>query len=653
MKRLLHAACVLLSISLVACGGGGGGNGGGGQPVTPSSVTLDTPSILFVASAAQPSPSATVTMSFTRPAWVVGTPTDVDVPTWLDIGTTGQTTLSPVTFILGVKNTGSPLAQGQYSTVLRFATANKDGSDFASKDLPVTLVVAHLLAAAQSQLVVVQGQDPAVARTSLALTANGVNWTARSDSAWLGIDQSTGSGSATLTANVLDSSLAPGSHVAKVTVTDVDHHVDVSVDIALQVDPRQQVVRTPGVALTSIANQQVLSATVAVADTAGLASTWSAASDQSWLTVDTPSGSVATALAFHADPTGLADGMHYATVNVASTTAGVAGTSHVSVGLWIDHGVTAPASLYATRREPHSTEAGYGVLIGDPIRPYVYESLGDDEIDVFNVYTGAMVGHVSLAGAGLASMTMAPDGSVLLAADQFGGRLFPIDPSTLTVGAPLGGIVPVDFNFRMTAGFVGTRLVLATDRQQLFDASTGALLRDFGSTVASSFDFMGWPALSHDGRTLLIQEAGLEPHTLTSYSISADGAFQVAQLQQVTEPGFGFGYGVAFGADDSILVSVSNGGDAYYFGNLFQPATIGGTEGPQISGLAVRRDGGFFVAANDGNGNGIVESFDRAALPLGTVYSGASGGFVGGLQLSGDQRRLVVDGGDLYFVQLP
>ncbi len=649
MNRLLRAVCALLLFSLVACGGGGGGGGGGGQS---AQLTLDKSSIMLVANSAQPSPSANVVMSFNTGEWAVGVPAGSVLPSWLYVKATGQASASPVTFGVGLTDSGLQLGQGQYSTVVRFVTTDSNGNGLASKDLPVTLVVAHQLTAGQSQLVVAQGQDPSTVHTPLTLTASGVNWTARSDSAWLSIDQSSGSGSATLAAQVLDSTLALGSHVARVTVTDVDHHIDTSVDITLQVDPRMQVVRTPGVAFTAIANQQVLSATVAVADTAGLASTWSAASDQSWLTVDTPSGSSATALAFHSDPTGLADGMHYATVSVTSTTAGAPGTNHVRVGLWVDRSVTAPASTYATGRSPNSTSAGYGVLVADPIRPYLYSSEGDDQIDVYNVYTGSVVGHVILPGAGFASMTMAPDGSVLLAADQSGGRLFPIDPSTLAVGTPFSGIVPVDFNFRMTAGFVGTRLVLATNRQQIFDAATGALLRDFANVGGFYMESLSWPALSHDGRTLVMQQAGLEPHALASYSISADGAFQVALLQQqAEETGFGFGDGAAFGADDAILVSLSDGGDSCYFGDLSRPASISGTSGPENSGLAIRRDGGFFVAERDAGGNALVESFDHAALPLGTVFS--TNFSIDGLQLSGDQRRLVVENVEIMFVQLP
>jgi hypothetical protein len=497
----------------------------------------------------------------------------------------------------------------------------------------------------------VQGQDPAAAATTLALTANGVNWTAHSDSAWLGIDQASGSGSATLTARVLDSTLAPGAHTATVTVTDVDHHVDTSVSVNLQVDPRMLVVRTPGVALTSLANAQVLSASVPVADTAGLPGSWQATSDQGWLVLDTSTGTTGSSLAFHADPTGLADGMHYASLAVTPATTGVGGSARVRVGLYVDRTLAAQSTVFTSRRSQRAS-AGYGVMVADPVRPFVYQSLGDDEIDVYNVYTGALVQAISVPGAGFASMAMAPDGSVLLAADQSGGRLFPIDPDTLTIGSALTGIVASDFNFHMTAGFVGSRLVVVTNHLQMFDASSGALLKDFGTAAGMEVDVTGLPILSHDGRSLALQWTGFEPHDLTRYAVAADGSFDVLFLKNALEPGFGFGDGAVFLADDSLLVTQSDGGDAYYSG-LGVPGMIGGTASPATFGLAARRDGGFYDRAFDQSGNTVIQSFDRSVLPLGIASTLAPGTILVGIQVSGDQRRLVLEGNGLTFIQLP
>ena len=648
MIRLSHAVCGLLLSSLVACGGGGGGSA-----PAPASVSLDTSSVVLVSTPAQPLPAANVAVTFNRAGVVAGMPVGTDKPAWLDITTAGGTT-SPVTVVVAANAFATPqLAQGQYSTVVRFVTGNVDGSDLATKDLPVTLVIAHRVAPAQSQLVIVQGQDPSAASTTLALTANGVNWTARSDSAWLGLDQASGSGSANLTAHLLDSTLAPGAHTALVTVTDVDHHIDVVATVRLQVDPRALVVRNPGVALTSIANRQVLSAALPVTDTAGLPSTWTATADQSWLTVDTPAGPAGSSLALHADPTGLADGMHYATLTVTPTTAGVAGSGRVRVGLYIDRSLTAPASAFAPRRDPVTASAGYGVLVADPVRPYVYLSAGDDEIDVYNVYSGALVRGITLPGAGFASMAMAPDGAVLLAADQAGGRLFPIDPDSLTIGSAVpGAIVTPDFNFRMTAGEVGGRLVVATSQFRLFDATTGVLLSDFSGTVTLDPFFMGLPIMSHDGRSLAMQETGLEPHTLIRFAIANDGSYNGLLLKSATEPGFGFGYGGVFLADDSLLVTQSNDGDAVYSG-LGVRSVIGGTTSPIDRGLATRRDGGFYDRAYDGNGNTVIEAFDRSAQPLAAVLTLSPGGAVGELQVSGDQQRLVMVGSSLGFTALP
>ena len=651
MNRLLHAVCALLSMSLVACGGGGGGGGGSTPP--PSSVSLDSSSVLLVSTPAQPLPSANVAVTFNRAGVVVGMPAGTDKPAWLDITTAGGTT-SPVTVTLAADTYATPqLAQGQYSTVVRFVGGNVDGSDLATKDLPLTLVVAHRVVPAQSQLVVTQGQDPAAASTTLALTANGVNWTARSDSAWLGIDQANGSGSATLTARLLDPALATGAHTAKITVTDVDHHIDAVATVQLQVDPRVLLVRTPGVALTSIASRQVLSATVPVTDTAGLPSAWAAASDQGWLTVDTPAGTAGSSIAFHADPTGLADGLHYATLSVTPTTAGVAGSGHVRVGLYIDRSLTAPASAIAPRRDSATAPAGYGALVADPIRPYVYLSVGDAEIDVFNVYSGALVRGITLPGAGFASLAMAPDGAVLLAADQAGGRLFPVDPDSLTVGPAVpGAIVAHDFNFRMTAGEIGGRLVVATSQFQLFDATTGVLLRDFSGSVTLDPFFMGLPILSHDGRSLAMQETGLEPHSLVRFAIANDGSYDVLPLASATEPGFGFGYGGVYLADDSLLVTQSDGGDAYYDG-LGAPGVIGGPTSPIDRALATRRDGGFYDRAYDSTGTLVIESFDRTARPLAPVLTLSGGGAVGAIQVSGDQQRLALLSYSLGFTTLP
>ena len=73
----------------------------------------------------------------------------------------------------------------------------------------------------------------------------------------------------------------------------------------------------------------------------------------------------------------------------------------------------------------------------DPIRPYAYVH-DVTNLDIYNVYTAGLVGHLSALGTSLGTMTISTDGSTLYVVEQY-SRDHPREPEHADCGQAVGG----------------------------------------------------------------------------------------------------------------------------------------------------------------------------------------------------------------------
>lgn len=160
-----------------------------------------------------------------------------------------------------------------------------------------------------------------------------------------------------------------------------------------------------GIAFTSLPSYSRLTQTVTImAGNRAAPVEWSASSDQSWLSV-TPLSDGELKLA--ADPAGLAaDALYYATVSVAQTSGeDQFAPASIRVALWVGSQDAAASATLPTNASK---------MVADPLRPYVYVN-GGSSIEIYNIYTQALVDSIPIALSGNEQLRVSTDGSFLFA----------------------------------------------------------------------------------------------------------------------------------------------------------------------------------------------------------------------------------------------
>ncbi|MCE9657312.1 MAG: hypothetical protein K8R60_02055 [Burkholderiales bacterium] len=640
MRLIRHLfLAVMLPLLLSSCGGGGGGGGSG------NSISLNASSVSLVAGTTTGGDVTTqiVQVTFKGAGVVIGTLPGQTVPPWLSV-TAGALDGNVVPISITADATG--FGPGNYPMTLRFVTGNSDGSDLAIRDLPVTLtVVPGISPATVASDGVVAG--PAV-QTTITVSAGSINWVASTSAPWITLDRSTGTGTSDIVVSLAPGAMAVGDYTGTVTIQDTLSHASQVIPVSFGLDARRLLVRRPGVGLSLVGTQSRLSSSITVTDNGRVATGWSASADQAWLVLDKSQGVTDDSLGFTADVTGLGEGMHYARVTISPRNEpAVANTVVVRVGLYVNRAGPFVANLTTGIRVIAPTPHFSIGFTADPIRPYFYHSQSDGQIDIYDAYTAARVGAITIPGAVPGAMTTSLDGSRLFVSDVAGARIFPVDLDTFAVGTPFAARVPNDA-FTLAYAEVSGHPVLVTSAFQAIDAQTGALLADAQGT---SGNVLGspWVAAQRDGRAAFIQGSTNGNHGLSRYSLShRNGTLRMSRTHQVNEPGDG--YGVALSFDDSRLYTVTPG-----YG--YAASTLGGRVqfGPSSSPSAVTTspNGNLFVTSWI---DSTVFTYRADFTPIASYQFGAH---LDALALSGDGHRLglfVQSGGAsrlLHFTDVP
>jgi hypothetical protein len=179
-----------------------------------------------------------------------------------------------------------------------------------------------------------------------------------------------------------------------------------------------------GIALSRFPGRQVVTKTIQVDRTRGkAAASWTAVSDQPWLTV-TPDGITGGNLTVTANTDGLAtDKFYSANVAVSTSDADFTDSETLHVGLWV--GSTDPSTVQVDY--PHAL-----YVATNPVAPVAYVTDGGNSIREFNVYSGAVVATFKAIAPAIGYLEVSSDGGTLFATDTKNKRIVALDANTGT-----------------------------------------------------------------------------------------------------------------------------------------------------------------------------------------------------------------------------
>jgi len=447
----------------------------------PVPFSVDRNQIVF--SAVNGAPIAAEAVKFTIADGAVTWAASTNV-SWLGITPTGGPT--PGITTLKVDPAAGSLASGQYAGLVTITAPGVETST-----VPVTLNLSKATLKASSASVTLGGaygreQDQATVSLNLNTLGNAHPWSLSTLPAWLGASSVSGqvsqAGAGTTFSQNLDT-LPTGTSVAALTATarvngDV---LTTPITVTANRDIHKLLFSETGVAFSSTPDWSRLSRTVTVSDNFGLASSWSASADQSWLTVSRNGRE----LTLSANPASLPlNAISYATVRLTSSDATISTTETLRVALW--KGSITPAAIRKLSKD-------YRHLKTDPIRPYLYANNGGAGIDVYNVYTGDQVGTIANLGGALGAMSVSQNGATLYAYDTANRNIVLVDLATLAKASTWPLTSAVDHGSKLLAVRPnGVQLVIAHDGTA-YDAQTGQAV---GNTAG------GPKAVTSDGKRL-------------------------------------------------------------------------------------------------------------------------------------------------------
>lgn len=348
-------------------------------------------------------------------------------------------------------------------------------------------------------------------------------WSVSGVPAWVTLDRTSGSASATpgqLQLTPRPAQATPGTTTANLTFSAVVNGdvVTRTVPVDFNLDAHRVFADRNGVALSSTPGWSRLSDTIRIKSNYDESGTWTAVSDRSWLNV-TSAGPLGGMLQVTANPSGLpTNQVDVATVTITPNDPALGPPERVRVGLWV--GASTPAS-------PTTINGEFSWIAADPVRPYVYVHGAMDSIRIFNVYTRTEIGTLTAGGVAIpGAMTVSSNGSHLYVVDQSDASVTPIDLATATPAAkwlprPFAA-APAQISYARPSGGG----VVIGSNGQAFSASDGTdagyVILDhnpphFATSGDSSFLFNG------SGRAQLDFTSAHGGELLTSYSGPAFG----------------------------------------------------------------------------------------------------------------------------------
>lgn len=524
--------------------------------ITSPVVQLNTQSLSF--SGINGSAIASQAVAFTlnnqnNSNWTV-TPSDP----WISLNKTSFTTADTVT--VSVDPATPKLASGSYSGSITFATTYMGNS--LTKVIPITLSLTRPTLTVTAANLDFQGgpaSDFVPQPVSFSINTGAlaypwsINLVTDTGSGWL--VASNQSGTVSQTTQSSDIGINTINQVGAQYTGSVNFSVTVNGDVLTQtlpvtlvLEPHRLFVADNGVALLSSPGQSVLSRTVTVSDNRKITTPWTAVSDQAWLTV-TSSGTTDGGLVLQADPTSLAaETIHYANVTISSTDTTIvnSGQEVIRVGFYITN--TTPASQTTVTLPAISGVTG---LVADPVRPYVYVTESGTDIEVYNIYTGALVNTISNAGADLRNMAVSTNGDTLYALDYTDNSIVSVDLTAATPVANPAWTNPVWSNCSCSNAYYYSALnytringkpVLVGGGHDIIDALTGE--RRYPTDNVSFIGLAVVADITPDGTIMFTANTNSSGHAVNRYLLKyseINNAFTVNMTHSAGKSGFNRG----------------------------------------------------------------------------------------------------------------
>src|SRR5580692_3699371 len=259
-----------------------------------------------------------------------------------------------------------------------------------------------------------------------------------------------------------------------------------------------------GLALSSFPSRNSLTETITVQRTdGGPPAAWSAASDQSWLTV-TGGGITEGPLTVEANPSGLQKNKFYAAeVTVSTNGDDFTDQEILHVGFWV--GSHDPVAFKITQ----STVNG---IVANPVEPFVYATDGSGSIYKYNVYSGKLDKTISTSASTLGALEASSDGRLIFAVDTTNNVVLALTSS----GKPVGSYsltAPIEQNMVYARPYGIPALFVSNN--PVFAVSSGKVL-------ATGVPGGAYLAVPPNGQSLFAVDVGVSPGTLYRYSFGLE-----------------------------------------------------------------------------------------------------------------------------------
>lgn len=303
--------------------------------------------------------------------------------------------------------------------------------------------------------------------------------------------------------SLVDAGVHEGSVTLQITVR--GRVYSRSVPIVLNKEGHWLQLSSRGAAFSSFPGRSVLSRSIQVESSRGSIDVpWSATSDASWLNV-TATGNTGGSVVLTANPAGLQqDTVHLATVTIVSSDPEIGNQESIRVAFWAGSTDPQELTISGVHRNP----------VANPVEPWVYVNDGANTIEIYNVYTGALVDTWSTTLVGAGVMTISRDGTLLLVNDEGAHAIVALNAQT-------GGIVrtypysqSLDVRAVTQIG-VGSRAVLISSIGRVYDVATGAELGPYVLPAGGTTSF----AVDPLSRYFVTLDTGRSPASIEKFSI--------------------------------------------------------------------------------------------------------------------------------------
>ena len=445
-----------------------------------------------------------------------------DQPWILVSQVTAPTGLVPGGFTVAVNPAVGPLASGNYTGNVQVTVGA--GSDTTSIQVPVQLTLTAPTLSVSAQNLVFGGSagrtfSPATLAVSLNTGTGQYPWSVSGQPSWLNLSSTGGAPPGQIVVTPLPANASPGTTAATLTFTTrVNGDVlTASVPVTFNLDSHLLVAAQTGVAFVSTptANWSRLAQAVKVSDNYGLATPWTAQSDQTWLQV-TSSGAAGGNITLTANPTGLAaDQLYIATVTLTATDATIVNPEHIRVGLWV---ASATPSVVPSGITSFAGAAQINAVVADPIRPYVYvHETNSTSVRVFNLYTEAELAPLTGLPATTICLTVGSDGNTLFALGSAGPVIATVNLNTGVAAKVLN--IPASPNANEPLDFI--RYVRTNGREFIMDGADRTFRVTDGSQAGNgNTDYF---AVSTDGSKMFNESSSFS----LDYTDAGGGVFSV------------------------------------------------------------------------------------------------------------------------------